>query len=43
MRTKEEIADKDFKKEFTESNSRNTANIDRRSERRNDKQYGLVK
>merc|ERR1712131_49183 len=43
MRTKEEIADKDFKKEFTESNSRNTANLERRNERRNEKQYGLVK
>jgi len=39
MRTKEEIADKDFKKEFTDGNSRNQVNVERRNERK----YGMVK
>merc|ERR1712123_524075 len=39
MRTKEEIADKDFKKEFTDGNSRNQVNVEKRKERK----YGMVK
>ena len=35
----EEMADREFKKEFTESNSRNQANVAKRQE----KKYGLVK